>query len=46
MVGLIPRLTFDSMFDYVGLALGLTVGLAVLAPVASTIETNLRRGGN
>ena len=46
MVGIIPRLTFDSMADYLGLALGLTIGFAVFGPVAATVESNLRRGGN
>ena len=46
MVGLIPRLSFDGVADYVGLALGLTIGFAIFAPVAATVESNLRRGGN
>ena len=46
MVGIIPRFTLDGIGDYVGLALGLTIGFAIFAPVASTVESNLRRGGN
>ena len=34
----LPRLTADGLLDYMGLAIGLTIGFELLRPVGNQVE--------
>jgi len=39
----LPRLTADGLLDYMGLAIGLTIGFSLLKPVGDQVESAISK---
>lgn len=39
----LPRLTADGILDYMGLAIGLTIGFSLLQPVGDHVESAISK---
>ena len=42
---ILPRLTFDGVTSYFGLAIGLAVGFAIFSAPMESLKTGLRKNG-
>ena len=42
---ILPRLTADGLLDYMGLAIGLTIGFSLLKPVGDSVQSAISKQG-
>lgn len=45
MIGLLPKMTFKSAFDYLALAAGIIIAKAVVTGPLAEIQNNLKKVG-